>query len=355
MMTALSSNTTSAQRKFPERIGLSHGSGGRDMQLLLNELIIPALGLSANDMQDDQAKWLLPQLSAQGDRLAFTTDSYTVDPLFFPGGDIGSLAVNGTVNDLAVGGATPQMLSCALMIEEGFPSEDLRRVLESMRAAADKASVRIVTGDTKVVHQGSVDGLFINTSAVGVIPQGCDLAANKLQPGDQIIVSGPVGDHGAAILGARGDLHLEVPVQSDCACISRQAQALVQQCRHLKAMRDATRGGLAAVLNEFAQASDCGIRIEELSVPVRPPVAAACEILGLDPMHLANEGTFVAVVPEVELNQALDALNAAIESGQACRIGEVVDAQPSVVTMNSRFGSERVIDMPAGELLPRIC
>ena len=278
-------------------VNLSHGGGGRAMHGLIEGVFLAAFGNTRADAREDQARIPLSELTAFGDRLAFTTDSYVVDPLFFPGADIGALAVAGTVNDLAVGGARPLFLSCAMVIEEGLPVATLQRVAASMQAMAQRAGVTIVTGDTKVVERGAADKLFINTAGIGVIPHGIAPSASKARPGDVVIVSGSLGDHGVAILVARNQLALEAEIASDCQPLHGLVAAMLAACPGVRCLRDATRGGIATVLNEFARDSHVGIRIREDALPLREPVRGACEILGLDPLYLANEGKLVAVVP----------------------------------------------------------
>ncbi len=337
-----------------ETINLSHGSGGRDMHRLLKQLIYPILCAEPAN-ESDSACIPLNALASHGDRLAFTTDSYTVSPLFFPGGDIGSLAVNGTVNDLAMAGAVPQYLSCALILEEGFSIASLTEILTSMRRAADSAGIKIITGDTKVVHRGAADKIFINTTGIGVIPLNRILAPEQICAGDVVIVSGYIGDHGTAILSARDELQLEIEIESDCQALNELVEALVTACPNTRLLRDATRGGVATVVNEIAGAAGVGIQIYEEKLPVRPMVRGACEILGLDPLYLANEGTLVAVVASDEAAAAVTAMRSLVAGEHAVIIGECSSAHPGVVSLITQFGGERVIDVPAGELLPRIC
>ncbi|MGJ8686600.1 MAG: hydrogenase expression/formation protein HypE [Spongiibacteraceae bacterium] len=334
-------------------ITLSHGSGGRDMHRLLDHLVLPILCADAD--ADDAARIPLAEFMEQGDNLAYTTDSYTVSPLFFPGGNIGSLAIYGTVNDLAVSGALARYISCSLIIEEGFDIQQLREILQSMRAAADEVGVKIVTGDTKVVHRGAADGLFINTSGIGAIPNKRRTGTQTIQPGDSIIVSGYIGDHGTAVLCARRELHIDAPISSDCKSLQTLCNDLFKAAPHCRMLRDATRGGVATVLNEIASAADVGIRIDENTVPVRASVRGACEILGLEPLHFANEGTLIAVIPAEEEQAALAAMHANPAGENAVCIGHVVATHSGVVAMVTAFGGERVLDLPAGELLPRIC
>ena len=277
-------------------ITLAHGSGGRAMHELVDQLIRQVFSNPLLDQGEDQARIPLAELNALGNRLAFTTDSYVVTPLEFPGGNIGTLAINGTVNDLAVGGATPLYLSCGFIIEEGLALETFKRILAAMRSAADAAGVAIVTGDTKVVQRGGADQLFINTAGVGVIAEGFNPSASGAQVGDVVLVNGYLGDHGAAILNARGDLALDADIASDCAPLNRLVAAMFAACPAIHCLRDATRGGLATVLNEFAERSQVNIVLDEAQLPIRQPVRGMCEILGLDPLYLANEGKLVAVV-----------------------------------------------------------
>ncbi len=305
-------------------INLSHGSGGKAMRALIEDVFLGAFGNELLDRLEDQAVVGLAELAAGGDRLAFTTDSYVVDPLFFPGGDIGKLAVCGTVNDLAVSGARPLLLSCAMVLEEGLSVELLRRVCASMAAAADRAGVRIVTGDTKVVERGAADKLFINTSGIGVIAPDVSLSAASARPGDVVITSGVLGDHGTAILIARNQLALEADIESDCQPLHGLIGAMLAHRPAIRCLRDATRGGAATVLNEFARSSKVGIRIRERDLPLREQVKGACEILGLDPLYLANEGKLIAVIAPEDAARVLAAMRAHEAGREAVIIGEVV-------------------------------
>ncbi len=336
-------------------INLSHGGGGRAMHGLIEDLFLPAFGNTRSDALEDQARLPLAELLALGDRLAFTTDSYVVDPLFFPGADIGALAVAGTVNDLAVGGARPLFLSCGMVIEEGLPVETLRRVAASMRAMADRAGVVIVTGDTKVVERGAADKLFINTAGIGVIPHGVAISAGNARPGDAVILSGTLGDHGVAILIARNQLALEAEVASDCQPLGGLVAAMLAACPTIRCLRDATRGGMATVLNDFARGSGVGIHIREDALPIREPVRGACELLGLDPLYLANEGKLVAVVPAPDADRVLAAMRAHPAGADAAIIGEVTPTPANMVVMRTAFGGDRIVDTLVGEQLPRIC
>ncbi|QTR44761.1 hydrogenase expression/formation protein HypE [Thiothrix litoralis] len=335
-------------------ITLAHGSGGRAMHQLVDDLIRRTFSNPLLEEGEDQARIPLAQLTAQGDRLAFTTDSYVVTPLEFPGGNIGTLAINGTVNDLAVGGAKPLYLSCGFIIEEGLPLETFARILQAMRLAADEAGVQIVTGDTKVVQRGGADKLFINTAGVGVIPAGFNPSAGRAQAGDVVIVNGWLGDHGAAILNARGDLALDADIETDCAPLNRLVEAMFAACPDIHCLRDATRGGLATVLNEFAERSSVDMLLKEAALPIRTPVRGMCEILGLDPLYLANEGKLVAVVPADTADAVLAAMQRIPEGYHACIIGTVEEGDGHVI-LKTAFGGERIVDMLPGEQLPRIC
>lgn len=337
-------------------ITLAHGGGGKAMRDLIDDVFIDAFSNPALNTLEDQARFRLDDLARFGDRLALTTDSYVIDPIFFPGGDIGKLAVCGTVNDLAVGGAVPLYLTCAVIIEEGMPVETLRRVIDSMAATARAAGVAIVTGDTKVVGRGSCDKLFINTAGVGVIRRGCQLGSDQARAGDHILVNGFLGDHGAAILNARGDMQLSSPIESDCAPLHALITCLLDAAPGTRFIRDATRGGIAAVLNEIAESSACAIEIREDATPIRQEVKGFCEILGLDPLYLANEGKLVMVVPEAESAAALAALRAHPLGRESADIGQVLDGgRKGRVQMHTVFGGRRIVDMLIGEQLPRIC
>jgi len=295
-------------------------------------------------------------LGLGGARIAFTTDSYVVSPIFFPGGDIGDLAVNGTVNDLAVSGARPLYLSCGFILEEGFPVADLQRIAASMAAAAQAAGVSIVTGDTKVVQKGKADGCFINTAGVGLLERPVELGAHRCRPGDAIIVSGPIGDHGVTIMLARGELEIESDVVSDTAPLHGLVSALLDAVPDgVRALRDATRGGVATILNEMAKASNVAVILEEDKVPVRPEVNGACEILGIDPLYVACEGRFVAVVDGNAADDALAALRRQPGGESAAIVGRIKDDPPGLVLLKTGFGGTRIVDMLVGDPLPRIC
>jgi hydrogenase expression/formation protein HypE len=333
-------------------VTLAHGGGGRAMRELIDDVFTSVF---APPGMEDQARLFDAALAEPGARLAFTTDSFVVTPMEFPGGNIGHLAVCGTVNDLAVGGARPLWLSAAFIIEEGTEVALLRRIVAAMAEAAAAAGVRIVTGDTKVVGRGAADGVFVTTAGVGVIPPGRDLAAERIRPEDVAIVNGVLGDHGAAILAARGDLALSTDVQSDCAALGHLMEAVLAAAPGTRAARDCTRGGVASALNEMAQAAGVGIVIDEERLPLRAEVQGVCEILGLDPLYLANEGTLVVFVPEAEAEAALAAMQARAEGQGARIIGRAVADHPAQVRMRTAFGGQRIVDMLVGEQLPRIC
>ncbi len=335
-----------------EIVTLAHGGGGKAMRDLIEGVFTASF---QPDAMEDQARLMTAALQEPGTRLAFTTDSFVVDPVEFPGGDIGKIAVCGTVNDLAVGGATPLWLSAAFIIEEGTEIALLRRIVASMQTEADKAGVRIVTGDTKVVGRGSADKVFVTTSGVGVIPPGRDLRAETIRAGDMAIVNGVLGDHGAAILAARGEMALTADIPSDCQGLGHLMAAVLQAAPDTRCARDATRGGVASVLNEIAEAASLAIEIEETALPIRPEVKGLCEILGLDPLYLANEGTLVLFVPEDQAEAALAAMRAMPEGREATIIGRARDGQAGRVTMRTPFGGARIVDMLVGDQLPRIC
>lgn len=336
-------------------ITLAHGSGGKAMRDLIEEIFVGNFANPALVPLEDQARFDLTDLMQLGDRLAFTTDSYVIDPLFFPGGNIGSLAINGTVNDLAVSGAKPLYLTCSMILEEGLPVATLRQVAAAMKEAAIAAGVQIVTGDTKVVPRGAADKLFINTAGIGVIRPQVSPAAHQLQPGDRVLVNGTLGDHGATILLARGELAISTSIESDCQPLNGLIEAILAVCPQVRAMRDATRGGLATVLNEFATSSQVGIRLQEAQLPVQEEVNGICELLGLDPLYLANEGKLVVVVPPSEAETVLTAMQNHPAGRDSRLIGEVVSAPAGTVLLKTTFGTERVVDLLVGDQLPRIC
>jgi hydrogenase expression/formation protein HypE len=333
-----------------ERIVLGHGSGGKLTAELIETMFLPAFRNEYLDRLDDQAV-----LSINGSRLAFTTDSFVVTPIFFPGGDIGRLAVNGTVNDLAMSGARPLYLSVAFILEEGLPMEELRQVVESMRAAAAEARVLIVTGDTKVVNRGKGDKIFVNTTGVGVVERPVRISADGARPGDRIIVSGFVGDHGMAILSQRENLSFESDIVSDTAPLHDLVDGMLEVTSEIHCLRDPTRGGVATTLNEIAQRSDVGIEIDETAIPVRESVRGACELLGLDPLYVANEGKLIAVVGPGHASDVVTKLRSMKYGADARIIGTVVGAHKKMVLMKTDIGGTRVLDVLWNEQLPRIC
>lgn len=339
----------------PKTITLAHGSGGKATRDLVREVFLHHFQNRWLSPLEDQARLDIPELRDPGVRLAMTTDGYVVTPLFFRGGDIGKLAVNGTVNDLAVGGAQPLYLSASFILEEGLPFDILHRVAASMRAAADEAGVAIVTGDTKVVPHGAADQLFISTAGVGVIRPMHDLTARKIRPGDKILLNGELGNHGAAILDARGELALENNIESDCQPLHRLTDLMLRVCPEIRCMRDATRGGLATVLNEFASESDCCMRLSERAIPIREDVRGVCEILGLDPLYLANEGKLVAICPPDRAEAVVAAMREFPEGRSSAVVGEVTAKPAGMVIMATSFGGDRVVDVMYDVLLPRIC
>jgi len=329
---------------------LGHGSGGKLSAALLQQIFLPAFHNPLLNRLEDQAV-----LDVESGRLAFTTDSFVVKPLFFPGGDIGSLAVYGTVNDLAMGGAQPLALSAAFILEEGFSMADLRRVVDSMARAAGNVGVPIVTGDTKVVERGCGDGVFINTTGLGMVAAGVDLSAANARPGDCVILSGSLGDHGITILTQRQGLELEGAVESDSAPLHTLVAAILAAARDVRVMRDPTRGGIASALNEIAAQSHAGIAIRETALRIHDGVRGACEVLGLDPLYVANEGKLVAIVPAASAEAILAAMRRHPLGAEAAIIGEVVARHPGLVTMHTPFGTTRIVDMLPGDQLPRIC
>jgi hydrogenase expression/formation protein HypE len=333
-----------------EQILLDHGSGGKVSHQLVCERMLPLFDNPMLSRLDDGAT-----LSINGQRLAFSTDSYVVDPLFFPGGCIGDLAINGTVNDLAMCGAIPLYLSVGLIIEEGFPAADLDRILAAMAQAARLAGVAVVTGDTKVVPRGAADKLFINTSGIGRIPQGVSVGGSHAKPGDRILLSGTLADHGITILSKRAGLSFDAPVQSDTAALNGLVHEMLEACPQIHVFRDPTRGGVGTTLNEIASASRVGIRIRETALPVAPAVAGMCELLGLDPVYIANEGKLLAFVPEKAAPGLLTVMRANSLGKEACIIGEVIEAHPGRVVLETAIGGSRIVDMLTGEQLPRIC
>ncbi len=339
---------------------LGHGSGGKLTAELIQNVFLPAWENDTLAALEDQAtldlgrQWQ-PTNGTLAPRIALTTDSFVVRPLFFPGGDIGKLAVHGTVNDLAVGGAVPLFLSAAFILEEGLPMDDLRRIVASMREACQEANVALVTGDTKVVDRGKGDGVFITTSGIGLVPDQRRLSIHSAQPGDRVLLSGTLGDHGIAIMSVREGIEFETVLQSDTASLAGLAQGMLERCESIRCMRDPTRGGLASALNELASASQVGVRLDEAAIPMRPEVHAACEMLGLDPLYVANEGKLIAVVPPDEAAGVLETMRQHPLGKNAADIGQVVNDHAGLVILKSLIGGERVVSMLAGEQLPRIC
>src|ERR1022692_2496144 len=337
---------------FPAKdtVLLGHGSGGKLSAELVRDVFLPAFDNPALARLDDQAI-----VQVNGSRIAITTDSFVVKPLFFPGGDIGSLAVHGTVNDLAMGGANPLFLSAAFIIEEGFSMDELRRVVNSLRQAAADAGVQVVTGDTKVVEKGKGDGLFINTTGIGLVPEGVELSADRARPGDKVLLSGSIGDHGIAILAQREGLEFETQIQSDSAALYTLVAEILGVTRDIRCMRDPTRGGVSSTLNEIAERSRVGIELVESSLPIHEEVRGACELLGLDPLYVANEGKLIAIVAPEAAQAVLQAMKGHRLGSEAQIIGTVNKESPGLVTMRTPFGTTRIVDMLAGDQLPRIC
>jgi hydrogenase expression/formation protein HypE len=334
-------------RQYPH-VMMAHGGGGRLMHELIGKMFVSAFRNALLETQHDSTVFEL-----SGQHLAFTTDSYVVRPLFFPGGNVGSLAVHGTVNDLAMSGARPLYLSAGFIIEEGLPMETLWKIVGSMQQAAEAAGVQIITGDTKVVDKGKGDGLFINTAGIGVVEHSWKIAPQSVRPGDVILVSGDLGRHGMAIMAVREGLEFESRIESDSAPVAAPVLEIIRAGIEIHCLRDLTRGGLTSVLNEISEAARLGIAVEEKLIPVREDVRAACEILGLDPLQVACEGRFAAFLPERDADRALAILRAA-DAG-ACRIGRVTEQHSGRVLLTSTIGAQRILDMPSGEQLPRIC
>jgi hydrogenase expression/formation protein HypE len=340
-----------------DHVLLGHGSGGQLTADLLQGVFLPAFSNPVLAALEDQATVSLgaSHNGVKAPRIALTTDSFVVRPLFFPGGDIGKLAVHGTVNDLAVGGARPLFLSAAFILEEGLPLEDLKRIALSMRMACEEAGVALVTGDTKVVDRGKGDGVFITTSGVGLVRGGCALSIRSARPGDRILVSGTIGDHGIAIMSVREGIEFETILESDSAPLTSLVQGMLDACPAIRSMRDLTRGGLSSALNELAASSRVGVKLDEAAIPLRPEVRGACEMLGLDPLYVANEGKLIAVVPPGDTDRVLEAMRGHPLGQNAALIGEVVADHAGMVVMRSLVGGERVVAVLAGEQLPRIC
>ncbi len=336
-----------------DRVTLAHGSGGKDTQNLVDAVFAPSLANPILAREEDAATLIVPGLARP---LAFTTDAFVVRPLFFPGGDIARLAVHGTINDLAAGGADPFAMAAAFVLEEGFPIDDLRRLAASMGEAARAAGIAVVAADTKVVERGKADGLYVAASGLGLVRPEARLSPAGARPGDRVLVTGPIGDHGVAILIARHDLDLECDVESDSAPLAGLAGVLLTALGvDVHAMRDATRGGVATVLNEIAEASAVGIAVEEADVPVREAVRGACELLGIDPLHMANEGRLVAIVAGDRAEEALAILRGRPDGAGAAIVGTVIDGPPGMVQVRTAIGGRRVLDRLSGDALPRIC
>lgn len=333
-----------------DTIQLAHGSGGRLSAELVEKFFLPFFDNTILNKLDDQAVVKLP-----AGRVAFTTDAFVVDPLFFPGGNIGDLAVNGTVNDVCMSGAQPLYISASFIIEEGFSFDKLRQILASMKIASEKAGVSIVTGDTKVVNKGCCDGMFITTSGIGTVPDDLDISASNIKAGDKIILSGSVADHGMAVMTTRENLSIQTSITSDSMSLNGLVNTMLQVSRNIHAMRDPTRGGVATTLNEFARASQVGIEIIEEAIPLMPQVRGACEVLGIDPLYVANEGKLIAAVPPDIAERVVAEMRRSDEGKDAVIIGEVVADHPSIVTVKTGLGVNRILDMPLGEQLPRIC
>jgi hydrogenase expression/formation protein HypE len=333
-----------------KEIVLAHGSGGKMTHRLIEKMILPSFRNELLEPLHDGAVF-----SMNGTKLAFSTDSYVVKPIFFPGGDIGKLAVHGTVNDLAMCGARPLYLSAAFIIEEGFPMQDFWRVLRSMREAADTASISLVTGDTKVVDRGKGDQIFINTSGIGLVLDGVDIRPSRAQVGDKVIISGEIAAHGIAIMSVRESLEFETQIASDTTALNGLVESVLNASKNIHVLRDPTRGGVTSALTEIAEAAKVGIRLDEQSLPISQEVRGACEILGLDPLYVANEGKLLAVVPKEDANNVLEVMRSHPHGTLAAIIGEVTNSHPGMVTMKTHIGGTRVVDMLSGEQLPRIC
>lgn len=333
-----------------EQIVLGHGSGGKLSAQLIERVFLPAFSNPLLDKLDDQAV-----LQINSARLAFTTDSFVVTPLFFPGGDIGRLAINGTVNDLAMSGARPLYLSAAFILEEGLAMEELQRVVQSMSEAAKTANVQLVTGDTKVVNRGKGDKLFITTTGIGIVERPINISADRARTGDKIILSGYIGDHGMAILSQRDNLEFEGTIESDCAALHTLVQDMLEICPDIHCLRDPTRGGVATTLNEIAKQSNVGVLLRETEIPIRDTVRGACEILGLDPLYVANEGKLIAIVPPEYASEIVEKMRQNPVGCDTRVIGEAVEDHPAMVLMQTSIGGTRIVDTLFGEQLPRIC
>jgi hydrogenase expression/formation protein HypE len=341
-----------ARRRRPklaeDTVTLAHGAGGKASATLIETVFIKAFGQPSAELQDAAV------LDVPGGKVAFSTDSYVVNPIRFPGGSVGDLAVNGTANDLAVSGAVPKWISAAFVIEEGFPVAELRAIVQDMRAAANKAGVTIVAGDTKVVPRGAADGVFITTAGIGMVPPGRELGADKVKAGDRILASGSIADHGMAVMMARGHLAIEAEIETDSKAVTPLVEALLDAVPDTRWMRDPTRGGLGTVANELAKAAGVGVELQDAAIPVKPMVRGACDMLGIDPLYVASEGCFVAVVPPEAADTALAAVRAA-GGDQAALIGSVVAEPQGTVVVRNAFGGARLVDMLVGDPLPRIC
>ncbi|MES2993215.1 MAG: hydrogenase expression/formation protein HypE [Pseudomonadota bacterium] len=338
------------------RIDMNHGAGGRAAAQLIEELFVAAFDNAYLRQGNDGATLPLPGFDPSAGRLVIATDAHVISPLFFPGGDIGCLSVHGTVNDVAMNGATPLYLAASFILEEGFPLADLKRIVQSMAQAAREAGVPVVTGDTKVVERGKGDGVFISTTGVGVVPAGVDVGGANARPGDVILLSGSIGEHGVAVLSKRESLQFETEIVSDTAALHTLVAAMLRAGgAGVRVLRDPTRGGLATTLNEIARQSQCGMLIDEAAILVQPQVEAACELLGLDPLYVANEGKLVAICRAEAADAMLDAMRAHPRGAGAVRIGSVTEDAHCFVQMNTRFGGRRVVDWLSGEQLPRIC
>ena len=329
---------------------MTHGSGGRAMAQLIQDLFVRHLDNDLLRQANDQAMFEVP-----AGRMVMSTDGHVISPLFFPGGDIGSLAIHGTINDVAMSGARPLYLAAGFILEEGFPLADLERVVASMSLAAAKAGVPVITGDTKVVEKGKGDGIFITTTGIGLVPEGVNISGDRARPGDAILVSGTMGDHGVAIMSSRANLEFETSMESDSAALHGLVADMVAAVPEIHCLRDPTRGGLATTLNELAQQSAVGMNLREEDIPVNPQVSAACELLGLDPLYVANEGKLVCICKQRHAAQLLQVMRAHALGKKAAIIGEVIEERHGFVRMETSFGGSRVVDWLAGEQLPRIC
>ena len=344
-------------KRFPVRlktrganVDMSHGAGGRAMAQLIEELFLKHLDNPLLRQGNDQASF-----AVEAGRMVMSVDGHVISPLFFPGGDIGSLAVHGTVNDVAMSGAKPLYLSAGFILEEGYPLEDLERIVISMADAANKANVAVVTGDTKVVERGKGDGVFITTTGVGVVPPGVEISGDRAKPGDRILLSGSIGDHGVTIMSSRENLEFDTSIESDSAALHDMVAELVAASENIHCLRDPTRGGLATTLNELAQQSGVGMRLDEDAIPVKPAVEAACELLGLDPLYVANEGKLICICDAADADRLLEVMRQHPKGGDAAIIGEVVEDVHGFVQMETSFGGQRILDWLTGEQLPRIC